>query len=112
MFHNLIENTLRYTDAPGRLEITLSLKGAGRRDCQWRAEFDDTAPGVAMNALPRLFERFYRGESSRSRATGGSGLGLSICREIVLAHQGSIEVQPSPLGGLRVIVSLPCEAPV
>ena len=112
LFHNLIENTLRYTDAPGRLQITLSLKGAGRRDCQWHVEFDDTSPGVAMSALPRLFERFYRGESSRSRATGGSGLGLSICREIVLAHQGCIDVQPSPLGGLRVIVSLPCEAPV
>ncbi len=109
LVHNLIENTLRYTDAPGRLRITLSATGETRTGREWRAEFEDTAPGVADPALPRLFERFYRGEASRSRATGGSGLGLAICRAIVDAHGGRIHVQPSSLGGLGVTVILPAE---
>lgn len=113
LFHNLVENTLRYTDSPGQLHITLSvlphLPGDTHSGPHWCAVLDDSAPGVADKALPRLFERFYRGETSRSRATGGSGLGLSICREIVTAHQGRIEASASPLGGLRVTVTLPCE---
>ena len=70
-------------------------------------EFDDSAPGVPSEALPQLFERFYRVEGSRSRANGGSGLGLAICRSIAAAHGGDIAAAPSPLGGLRVSVSLP-----
>ena len=107
LVHNLLENTLRYTDAPGRLHITLSLAGERPANRQWRATFDDSAPGVTAAALPRLFDRFYRGEGSRSRATGGSGLGLSICRAIAEEHGGHIDAQPSPLGGLRITVTLP-----
>src|SRR5438132_1497859 len=70
-------------------------------------EFDDSAPGVPPETLPQLFERFYRVEGSRSRANGGSGLGLAICRSIAAAHGGDIAAAPSPLGGLRVSVSLP-----
>lgn len=107
LVHNLLENTLRYTDAPGRLHITLSLAGERPANRQWCATFDDSAPGVTAAALPRLFDRFYRGEGSRSRATGGSGLGLSICRAIAEEHGGHIDAQPSPLGGLRITVTLP-----
>src|SRR5260221_6785742 len=70
-------------------------------------DFEDTAPGVPSEALPHLFERFYRVEGSRSRANGGTGLGLSICRSIAAAHGGEIAASPSPLGGLRVSVILP-----
>lgn len=107
LVHNLVENTLRYTDAPGRLQITLSLVGPAHAGRRWRAEFDDSAPGVAPAGLPRLFERFYRGEASRSRATGGSGLGLAICRAIAEEHGGQIDAQASPLGGVRITLSLP-----
>jgi two-component system sensor histidine kinase BaeS len=62
---------------------------------------------VPADALPRLFDRLYRVEESRSRVAGGAGLGLAICRAIVEAHGGRIEAAPSPLGGLRVVVDLP-----
>ena len=67
----------------------------------------DSAPGVPPEALPRLFERFYRVESSRGREGGGSGLGLSICRSIAQAHGGRLAADASPLGGLRVTLRLP-----
>jgi two-component system sensor histidine kinase BaeS len=107
LFHNLVENTLRYTDAPGRLRITLSMTSQAAAGRQWQAVFDDSAPAVAAAALPRLFEPFYRGEASRSRATGGSGLGLAICQAIAAEHQGELSAQASPLGGLRITLRLP-----
>ena len=57
--------------------------------------------------MPRLFDRLFRGESSRSRELGGSGLGLSICRATIEAHGGTIDAQASELGGLRVTITLP-----
>jgi len=69
--------------------------------------WQDSAPGVSEDVLPRLFERFFRGEGSRNRATGGSGLGLAICRNIVEAHGGTIAAKASPLGGLWIITTLP-----
>ena len=68
---------------------------------------EDSAPGVPENVLPRLFERFFRVDASRSRATGGSGLGMAICRGIVEAHAGRIGATPATLGGLRIEVQLP-----
>ena len=62
---------------------------------------------MPAEALPQLFERFYRVDASRSRANGGTGLGLAICRSIAQAHDGEISAMPSPLGGLRVSLSLP-----
>lgn len=109
LFNNLCENSLRYTDAvntdgQGRLVINV------RHDSQlqhWIVQLDDTAPGVEGTALARLFERFFRVDASRNRASGGAGLGLAICQRIVQAHQGSIHAEASPLGGLRVVISLP-----
>lgn len=69
--------------------------------------FDDSAPGVAADELPRLFERLFRTEGSRSRALGGSGLGLSICRATIEAHGGEIDASASPLGGVRITLWLP-----
>lgn len=102
LFRNLMQNSLRYTDAGGRLEIV-----AGRRGGLLTLDFCDTAPAVPAEALPQLFERFYRVEASRNRALGGAGLGLAICRNIVEAHGGRIEARPSPLGGLCIHVDLP-----
>jgi two-component system sensor histidine kinase BaeS len=102
MFRNLLENAARYTDRGGRVRVALRRAGG-----ELAIDFEDTAPGVPSEALPHLFERFYRVEGSRSRANGGTGLGLSICRSIAAAHGGEIAASPSALGGLRVSVTLP-----
>ena len=102
LFVNLLENSLRYTDPGGRLAVNLEALPE-------RAAVDlfDSAPGVAAADLDKLFERLYRAEGSRSRATGGAGLGLAICRNIVEAHGGTIGARPSPLGGVWIRVELP-----
>ena len=102
VFSNLLENTLRYTDPPGRLSVS---RLSTLRDAL--VYFADTPPGVPTEALPRLFERLYRVDASRSRAHGGSGLGLSICKSIVEAHGGSIVARHAPSGGLMVEISIP-----
>jgi two-component system, OmpR family, sensor histidine kinase BaeS len=99
---NLLENALRYTDPGGTVRLTLSREGR-----QARLDLMDSAPGVPPSDLPRLFERFYRQDRSRNRATGGSGLGLAICRAIAEGHQGSIQAQASPWGGVWITVLLP-----
>ena len=102
LFTNLLENSCRYTDAGGVLRLQ-----ARREGRQMRIDLHDSAPGVPDEHLPRLFERFFRAEASRSRRSGGAGLGLSICQRIVEAHEGRIEARPSPLGGLWLRVELP-----
>ncbi|WP_305045214.1 ATP-binding protein [Geoalkalibacter sp.] len=102
LFCNLLDNALKYTDSGGRLELSL--------DADEKYAFihlHDSAPGVPESELERLFERLYRVEGSRRRATGGAGLGLAICRNIVEAHEGTIEARLSPLGGLWIRVKLP-----
>ncbi len=102
LLDNLLVNSRRYTEPPGRIEVRLSTIASGVE-----LIVEDTPPAVAADDLPRLFERLFRAESSRSRARGGAGLGLAICRAIVDAHQGLIRAEASPLGGLRVVVELP-----
>jgi two-component system sensor histidine kinase BaeS len=102
VFANLLQNSLRYTDAPGR--IAVAVERAGDRVL---ARWEDTAPGVPGEELARLTERLYRVESSRSRAGGGSGLGLAIASAIVEGHGGTLAVASSSLGGLRIDISLP-----
>lgn len=114
VFLNLLENTLRYTRAPGRLTVQAERLAAGAPGAlpgqpTLAIAFDDSAPAPTAQDLPRLFERFYRGESSRSRDHGGSGLGLSICRALVEAHGGTLAASASTLGGLRLTLDLPCE---
>lgn len=102
LFANLLDNSLKYTDEGGRLLISMTTDKS-----RVIIDFKDTAPTVTATDLERLFERLYRVESSRNRATGGAGLGLSICRNIVEAHDGSIDARKSELGGLWVRVELP-----
>jgi two-component system, OmpR family, sensor histidine kinase BaeS len=102
LFRNLVENTLRYTDSGGALKIVTRRDGD-----ELCIDFMDSAPGVPDTLLPKLFERFFRGEASRNRATGGSGLGLAICRSIVEAHDGTISARASPLGGVWVALRFP-----
>jgi two-component system sensor histidine kinase BaeS len=102
LFTNLLENSLRYTEFQGRLEISLETTAN-----QVLLDFKDSAPGVPEDSLDKLFERLYRVDKSRSRALGGAGLGLAICRNIVEAHEGQISARHSPLGGVWVRVELP-----
>jgi two-component system sensor histidine kinase BaeS len=105
MLSNLLENSLRYTDAPGLIRVQLRATATG----QAQLTVDDSAPGVPVADHARLFDPLYRADASRSRRLGGSGLGLAICRAIVRSHGGQVEAGPSPLGGLRVVVSLPLQ---
>ena len=98
---NLLENALRYTDAPGRVRVSAEAAGRG-----WTLVIEDSAPAVPPEALPRLAERFFRVDQSRSREGGGSGLGLAICLRIAEAHDGALHFEASPLGGLRVELRL------
>jgi signal transduction histidine kinase len=70
----------------------------------------DTGIGIDPKDLPRIFERFYRADSSRSRATGGSGIGLSIARAIIEAHGGSIRAASAPGKGSELVITLPGSA--
>jgi two-component system sensor histidine kinase BaeS len=102
LFSNLLENAVRYTDPNGVVRVSATAE----RD-ELRIEFIDSGPGVSASQLPRLFERFYRGEASRNRTSGGAGLGLAICHSIALAHGGSLSADHSPLGGLWLTLRLP-----
>ena len=68
---------------------------------------DDNGPGIPEDKREDVFRAFYRLENSRNKETGGIGLGLAITKDIITSHGGKIELEDSPLGGLRVIVSLP-----
>lgn len=102
LLRNLTQNTLRYTDSPGHLHIQLNIKNQGI-ELQW----EDSSPGVKKTQLAHLFDRLYRAETSRNRASGGSGLGLSIVQNIVEAHQGQVTATSSALGGLCITIILP-----
>lgn len=99
---NLVGNALRHTPAGGEVNV-LAKPVAGRV----QIEVSDTGQGISPQDLPHVFERFYRGEKSRSRATGGSGLGLAIAKAIVEAHGGQIWVDSQPGKGARFTFYLP-----
>jgi hypothetical protein len=70
-------------------------------------EIEDDGPGIPPSELERVFEPFHRGEPSRSRETGGVGLGLPIARNIFRAHGGDVTLANRPMGGLKATVTLP-----
>ena len=99
---NLVDNALRHTPAGGVVRIeALACDGV---TC---VEVQDTGEGIATDDLPHVFEQFFRGERSRSRATGGAGLGLAIARGIVEAHGGEISVESRPTNGTTFRFTLP-----
>lgn len=89
---NLVVNAITYSKRGDRVTIR-AVSGGNGTEGQVRISVLDTGCGIAREHLPRLFERFYRSDKSRSRTLGGTGLGLSIVRHIVRAHEGTVEVQ-------------------
>jgi len=106
LFTNLLQNTCRYTDSGGQLHVVLNrvmINGQEHLKIDWF----DSSPGVIESALPQLFDPLFRTDGSRNRELGGSGLGLSIAKRIVEAHEGTIIADSSSLGGLHIKIELP-----
>ena len=102
LFVNLLQNSLTYTRSGGKISIRVTCE----QDMVY-VDLEDSEPGVPEEALPRLFDRLYRVETSRNRKYGGSGIGLAICRNIVEAHGGTITARSSSLGGLWIRTGIP-----
>lgn len=98
----LLDNALRYTPSGGT--VTLGARPDGHRIRLW---VSDTGPGIPAEHVPRLFERFYRADSSHARETGGSGLGLAIAHSLVVAQGGEIGIRSVPGQGTTVDIRLP-----
>ena len=101
ILYNLITNAIRYT-TPGTA-ILLKTEGAGEKV---RLTIADEGPGIPPEDLPHVFEQFYRGEKSRNRASGGSGIGLSLAKSFVEAQGGHIEARNRPQGGAEFVVEV------
>lgn len=99
---NALINSTRYTDAGGRIVLRIDDHPDGAT-----LFIDDSTPGLGSAQLAEVFTPLFRADLSRSRQTGGSGLGLSICHGIAKAHGGRLTAQASPLGGLRLVFWLP-----
>jgi signal transduction histidine kinase len=102
VLNNLIGNALRHTQAEGRVEVHAHRTASGVE-----VSVSDTGEGIRAEDLSHVFESFYRGEKSRSRSTGGAGLGLAISRGIVQAHGGEIKVQSEAGRGSQFTFTLP-----
>ena len=102
---NLLDNAVRFTPAGGRVTVT-----ASRHDGAVDVAVADTGPGISSEHLPRLFERFYRIDTSRSRNEGGTGIGLAIARSVVEAHGGRIWAESEPGRGAVFTFELPLAA--
>jgi len=102
---NLLENAVRYSPEGGLVEVTVGRGNGGRA----RVAVQDHGTGIAPADLPHVFERFYRGDPSRNRATGGFGLGLAIAKALVEAYGGTITAESTPGKGTRMQVELPAE---
>jgi signal transduction histidine kinase len=94
---NLLANAVRHTDAGGRILVT-----AGTTAARVEVSVLDTGSGIPPEELPRIFDRFYKGASSR-----GSGLGLTIARNLILAHGGDINAESEVGRGTRIRFSFP-----
>jgi two-component system, OmpR family, sensor histidine kinase BaeS len=100
---NLVDNALRYTPNGGMVKVSIE-----KVDAVVQLSVQDSGPGIPKEALPHVFERFYRTDASRSRDSGGSGLGLAIVRTLVHLHSGQIEACNAETGGAVFQITLPC----
>ncbi len=111
VFTNMLNNSVKYMGQLGdtaRKEIHIKAEDRGGSAY---IEIEDTGPGIEQEALPHIFERFYRAEQSRNSETGGSGLGLAIVKQIVEGHGGSVWAENAEKGGARFCMLLPKSRP-
>ena len=102
LFRALVSNAVRYTDAGGAIRIS-----SRRLETEARVSIEDTGIGIPAGSLGKIFDRFYRVDEARTRAHGGSGLGLALARWIAEAHHGSIDVRSTPGKGSCFTVHIP-----
>jgi two-component system sensor histidine kinase BaeS len=101
---NLVDNALRYTLPGGAVTLDLMRSGA-----EAVLRVHDDGPGIAAQHLPHIFDRFYRGDTLRSRGAGGTGLGLAICQWIAEAHGGALAVESTVGVGSTFTLTLPIQ---
>lgn len=99
---NLLSNAYKYTAANGQVQVSLRAQGS-----MAVITIKDNGPGIKAEDLPHVFERFYRGDLSRSRKTGGTGIGLTIAKALTEAHQGKLQIVSEYGKGVQVEVQLP-----
>ncbi len=100
---NLLENAISYTPEGGQVSVAASLSESGLA----KISVADTGVGIPEEDLPNIFDRFYRVDPSRTRATGAAGLGLTIAKGLVEAHGGAIYAESAPGQGSRFTFDLP-----
>src|SRR3989442_5325245 len=102
---NLVDNAVKYTEPGGKVRVE-----AWRNRREAGVTVTDTRPGIPREVLPRVFDRFFRGDGARSMSNEGSGLGLAICQEIVRAHGGRVWAESEPGLGSSFSLALPLHA--
>jgi signal transduction histidine kinase len=102
VLRNLLGNAITHTDAGGEIVVS-----AARGHGEVEVRVHDTGAGIPPEHLPHVFERFYRADRSRARATGGAGIGLAIVKELVQAHGGRVGIDSAPGRGTTVTFTLP-----
>ena len=102
VIYNLMENASKYTQDGGQIDVSLAREGGSAV-----LTVRDNGSGIPKDALPHLFERFYRVDKARSRETGGTGLGLSIVKQLLTLHGGSIRVESEEGKGSTFIAEIP-----
>jgi signal transduction histidine kinase len=110
VFDNLLRNAVNYNRPGGRVTVTgeaHAAKSSGWAVGSVMVRIHDTGTGVPAASRDLIFERFYRGERSRSRSSGGAGLGLAICREVVALHDGEVRLLETSEAGSTFEVRLP-----
>jgi two-component system heavy metal sensor histidine kinase CusS len=105
---NVLANAIRATPSGGSIAVRLvEGQGANGAPARVTVEVDDTGCGIAAEHLPRVFERFFRGDASRAAGSGGTGLGLAIVRSILDLHGGSVDIASERGRGTRVSLVFP-----
>ena len=102
VFINLLSNAVKYAAIGGGGSISISMEPA-EIPGKWKVAIADTGIGIPEDEIPHIFERFYRADKSRSRNTGGAGIGLTIAAAIIRAHGGTIEAKSSPVGAVFTV---------